>query len=137
MEVSMEPVSMITGAIAAGATAALKDTASSAVKDAYSALKKKLKKWFSYKENEKGEKAIEVCDGPQETWESDLKKALSETRADKENDIIEAVNTLMAELKETPGGTVILSKYNIQNCQIGFVAGDYAVINGGVHVGKP
>ncbi|MCZ8361568.1 MAG: hypothetical protein O9338_01940 [Microcystis sp. LE19-251.1A] len=43
----MEPISLILAALAAGAVAAAKDTAGTAVKDAYEGLKALIKKkWF-------------------------------------------------------------------------------------------
>ncbi|CCI17590.1 exported hypothetical protein [Microcystis aeruginosa PCC 9807] len=43
----MEPISLILAALAAGATGAAKDTAGTAVKDAYESLKALIKKkWF-------------------------------------------------------------------------------------------
>lgn len=43
----MEPLTAITTALAAGASAAFRDTASTAIKDAYSALKKLIKARFT------------------------------------------------------------------------------------------
>ena len=40
----MDPVSLIVAALAAGASAALKDTATEAIKDAYNGLKSLLKR---------------------------------------------------------------------------------------------
>ena len=45
----MEPVTLIVGALAAGAAAAAKETASQAVKDTYGGLKNLIQKWFSEK----------------------------------------------------------------------------------------
>ncbi|MFN7216623.1 MULTISPECIES: hypothetical protein [unclassified Microcystis] len=42
----MEPISLILAALAAGAVAAAKDTAGTAVKDAYESLKALIKKKF-------------------------------------------------------------------------------------------
>ncbi|MCZ8249832.1 MAG: hypothetical protein ACK5U2_04825 [Microcystis sp.] len=43
---AMEPISLILAALAAGAVAAAKDTAGTAVKDAYESLKALIKKKF-------------------------------------------------------------------------------------------
>jgi disulfide oxidoreductase YuzD len=45
----MEPISLILAALAAGATGAAKDTAGTAVKDAYEGLKALIKKKFAEK----------------------------------------------------------------------------------------
>ena len=45
----MEPISLILAALAAGAVAAAKDTAGTAVKDAYESLKALIKKKFAEK----------------------------------------------------------------------------------------
>lgn len=57
----MEPISMIVGALVAGASTAIKDTASQAVKDAYQGLKDLLiQHWISKKEEDAKAKEIEA-----------------------------------------------------------------------------
>lgn len=130
----MEPVTLITGAIAAGATAALKDTASAAVKDAYSGLKSLIKKRFSGRNDKKDEMALAAYEEDPDTWEKPLTKALVETGADRDTQILEAVNILLQALENSPGGPKIIAKYHLENCEVGIV-GDGHIFHGDINVG--
>ncbi|GBC59994.1 hypothetical protein DENIS_0936 [Desulfonema ishimotonii] len=130
----MEPVTLIIGALAAGATAAAKDTASQAVKDAYNGLKSLIQKQFADKGNAEGEMALTKYEEKPAVWEEPLKDSLVETGADKSPDIRTAVDTLKQALEAMPEGEKVLAKYNIQNCDVGII-GDHARIEGGIHIG--
>ena len=131
----MEPVTVIIGAIAAGATAAAKDTASQAVKDAYNGLRSLVQKCFSEKNYAKGEMALTEYKDDPDTWEKPLIKALTETNADKSVDIIAAVEKLQKALENMADGPEIMAKYNIKNSQAG-VIGDGTIIKGDVNIGN-
>jgi len=131
----MEPVTLIIGALAAGAAAAAKDTASQAVKDAYAGLKSLIQKQFTDKKYSKGETALSEYEGDPDTWEKPLSKSLIETGADKSPDIRNSVETLKKALEAMPEGNKVLAKYNIKDCEVGII-GDNAKIEGGLHFGS-
>jgi len=70
----MDPVSIILVALAAGAAAAAKDTASQAVKDAYAGLKALVKKRFAGKPQ--AEIALTEYEKNEDTWQKPLQKSL-------------------------------------------------------------
>src|SRR2546421_13060384 len=82
----MDPVSVVLAALAAGAPAATKDTASQAVKDAYAGLKALLKKRFEKKPQ--AEMALAEYEKDKDTWEKPLQKSLVETGADQDEAIV-------------------------------------------------
>ena len=82
----MDPVSMVLAALAAGAIAATKDTASQAVKDAYAGLKALVKKHFDQKPQ--AEMTLSEYEKDKDTWEKPLQKLLVETGADQDEAIV-------------------------------------------------
>jgi hypothetical protein len=92
----MEPIALILTALVAGATAAAKDTAGTAVKDAYNGLKLLLKKKFEGDAltqavvNAKAEAIKEV--------EGQLKTKITEFGVDKDTEILRAAKTLINTL---------------------------------------
>lgn len=110
----MEPISLITGALAAGATAAAKDTAKQAVTDAYNGLKTLIQRRFADKNDPKGQMALEEHEKDPDTWGKPLEKSLAETDAGKDENIISTANDLINALKDTPEGKTALGKFNIQ-----------------------
>jgi hypothetical protein len=133
----MEPVTLIIGALAAGAAAAGKDVGKQAVKDAYDALKSVIKKWFAEKQKPEGETALAKYEGKPQVWEAPLKDSLVETGADKAPEILKAVEVFKQALQRTPEGQKVIAKYNldITGSQVG-VIGDHAKIEGGIHFGE-
>jgi len=83
----MDPVSVVLAALAAGATAAAKDSASQAVKDAYDGLKALVKKRFE-KKKPQAEMALAEYEKDPDTWEKPLQKSLVETGADQDEAIV-------------------------------------------------
>ena len=133
----MEPVSLITGALAAGATAAAKDTASQMVKDAYAGLKTLIAKKFSAKNKPEGETALKKYGEKPAVWEAPLQEILMEIGGGQDGEIMDAVKALKQAMEKTPEGRQILSKYNldIKNSQIGIIC-DNARVEGGMHFGS-
>ena len=129
----MEPVTEIIGAIAAGAAAATKDTASQAVKDAYSGVKSMILKHFSNKNKAEGEMVLKNYTTKPDTWKAPMKEALIETDAGKSADIIAAVEKLQKALEEMQGGPEIMAKYTIKNSKVG-VIGDGTIVKGDVNI---
>lgn len=91
---------MILDAVAAGAAAAAKDTAGQAVKDGYSALKSLIVRKFS----RKGAVAS-ALDGLEkkpdsESWKAMLVKELTEAAAERDTELLQKAEELLALLKE-------------------------------------
>jgi hypothetical protein len=106
----MEPVtSAVLAALAAGAAAAAKDTASVAIKDAYTGLKALVQRRFAGKPE--AEVALKAFESDPETWEKPLSKSLAETGADKDEEIIQRADQVLklVQPQQTARG-----KYNVQ-----------------------
>ena len=127
----MDPITLIIGALAAGATAAAKDTASQAVKDAYAGLKTLIQRRFAEKKTPEGEMALTKYEEKPAVWEAPLKDALAETQTDQAPEILQAAEALKHALEQTSEGREAVSKYilNIQDSEVG-------VIGDGAQVGK-
>jgi len=120
----MDPVSLIVSALAAGATAALKETASQAAKDAYAKLKALIQKRFAGKPE--AEMALVQHERKPEVWEAPLKDALAETGTDKDEAILQAAEMLLKLVQPQQVGT---GKYNVQIGEAeGVVIGDHAQV---------
>lgn len=120
----MEPITLIVSALVAGATAALKETTSQAVKDAYSGLKALIQKHFAGKPE--AEMALGQHEKKPEVWEAPLKNALAETGADKDEAILQAAEKLLKLVQPQQVGT---GKYSVQIGEAqGVVIGDQAQV---------
>lgn len=101
----MEPVTTtIAAAVALGAAESLKDVAAAAVKDSYNALKKLIQS--RYGNNEDVTDAVEyVAKKPEAAPRRQvLENALQEAGADKDQELVQLAQQLLAALKEQPGG---------------------------------
>lgn len=116
----MDPISLIIAALGAGAIAATKDTAGTAVKDAYQGLKTLIKKKF---EGDVLGQAI-VDAKPEEIKQAEglLKDKINKTGADKDAEIIQAAQELLNQIKEQPGGQQIITQ-NISNVKYAATSG--------------
>jgi hypothetical protein len=121
----MDPVTLILTALAAGAAASAKDTASEAIKDAYSGLKGLILRKFA------GKSAAEVAlvqhEKKPHIWKSPLEEEIKETRLDQDEEIILAAQRLMTLVQPQQAA---MGKYNVQvtgNVQ-GINQGDYNTI---------
>lgn len=120
----MDPITLILSALAAGATAAVKDTAGAAVKDAYQGLKALLQRHFAGKSE--AEMALGKYENKPDVWKEPVKEALTQTGADKEEAIIKAAQVLMAAVD--PQGAA-RGKFNISiGAAQGTVIGDHAQV---------
>jgi hypothetical protein len=120
----MDPLTLIVTALAAGVTAAVKQTSGEAVKDAYQALKGLIRRRMSG--NSAAEVALEKHEEKPEVWEAPLKDALSEAGADQDEEIVEAARKLMTLIdpqNATKFGTTVHG--NVQ----GWVQGDHARVD--------
>jgi hypothetical protein len=118
----MDPVTLILTALVAGAAASVKDTASQAVKDAYSGLKALIQRKFVGKPT--AELALTEHEKKPDVWKAPLEEGLKETGAEQDQDIIAAAQQLMTLVQPQQAA---MGKYNVQitgNVQ-GFAQGDY------------
>lgn len=90
----MDPISAIVAALAAGAAAAFKDTASEAVKDAYGAIKSLIAKQFGSVDIEQLEKNPESA-GRQAT----VKEELEATDAASSKELLAAAQALLEKIE--------------------------------------
>ena len=103
----MEPISLIIAALGAGAIAAAKDTAGTAVKDAYQGLKALIKKKFE--SEPKAQMVLEEHETDPETYETPLKKKLAEAGVDQDEEIIKLAQELLKQEKPEESAA---GKYN-------------------------
>ncbi len=120
----MDPVSLVLTALATGAAAAAKDTASQGVKDAYAGLKTLVLKRFEKKPQ--AEMALEEYEKDEDIWKKPLQKALVEAGADQDEAIIRESQKV---LKLVNPQQVAQGKFNIQIGEgKGIIIGDYAQV---------
>ncbi|HAC65904.1 MAG TPA: hypothetical protein DCF68_20820 [Cyanothece sp. UBA12306] len=99
----MEAISLITTALIAGAEAAAKDTAGTAVKEAYDGLKKLIKRKFEGDPSSQG-----LVDGKPEKIKQEedlLKEKISNAGVDKDEEIINKAQELLEPLKSKESKT--------------------------------
>jgi hypothetical protein len=89
----MDPLTLILSALTAGITASVKDTASTAVKDAYNGFKTLIQRRFS--DQPKAQTALVDYEEDSETYEQPLRKALSIHHLDQDEEIIAAAQKVM------------------------------------------
>jgi hypothetical protein len=102
----MESVTLILTALAAGATAAAKDTAGTAVKDAYNGLKHLLKKKFQG--DPLAQAVVDAKPEDIDKAEGLLKTKITEFGVEKDTEILRAAKTLIDTLNSgsvTQGGS--------------------------------
>ena len=122
----MDPVSAILAALTAGAAVAAKDTAGSAIKDAYEGLKSLIKKKFAEKALPKA--AVEAHATEPGPAEAILRPALKDAVIDANDELMKAAKALLA--MADPDGSV-QRRYALHvtgNVQ-GVVQGDHANVN--------
>jgi hypothetical protein len=104
----MDPVSLIVTALATGASAALTDTATQAVKDAYAGLKSLLKRKLSG--NASAQVAIDKHAEAPDVWEKPLEAELRASRAAQDEEIVRSAQRIL-ELLDAKGAAA--GKYNV------------------------
>jgi hypothetical protein len=118
----MDPVTLIVTALAAGASAALKDTASQAIKDAYSGLKSLLERKFA--DESLAQDAIGKYEEAPAVWKKPLEDELTQAGVANDEDVIRAAQRLLAHVD--PAGAQS-GKYNVEiSGGKGIVVGDSA-----------
>jgi hypothetical protein len=125
----MDPVSIVLAALMAGATAATKDTASQAVKDAYTGLKTLIQKRFADKP--KAKMALAEYEKDTDTWEKPLQQSLLETGVDQDEAIVRQAQQVLQQINPQQASQ---GKYNVQiGNSKGTVIGDHAQVTQTFH----
>lgn len=120
----MDPVSLIVAALAAGASAALKDTAAEAVKDAYNGLKSLLKRKLGDKPA--AQVVIDKHEESPDVWEKPLEDEIKQSGIADDEEVVKAAQKLM-ELVDPDGARA--GKYNVNiSGGKGIVVGDHAQV---------
>ena len=107
----MDPVTLILTALAAGAALGARDTASSAVQDAYGGLKALVKKRLAGRLD--GELALSRFEQAPDMWQSPLVAELRAVGAGNDADLMAAAVELM-RLADAAGSQA--GKYSVQVC---------------------
>lgn len=114
----------ILAALAAGAAAALKDTATQAVKDGYAALKAKLSEKFA--PNPKHGRALEGFVEEPEDYQKPMEKAIVESGAAQDPEIAALATKLSQSLQGLSSGKTVNVQFN--GPVKGAVVGDNATV---------
>ena len=93
----MEPIEVILAALAAGALSGVTEVAGSAVKDAYKALVNLVAKKFG--NNKEAKSHLDNYLKDTETWEKPVKKAIQESKIDKDDQVIKLARELLKLVK--------------------------------------
>src|SRR6266576_194233 len=104
----MDPITLIVTALAAGAALGLKDTASSAVKDAYAGLKALARKRLAGRPDAD----VVLCrhEKAPPTWQAPLMAELDEAGAARDRDLVAAAQALMSLVDAAGAGA---GKYTV------------------------
>jgi hypothetical protein len=128
----MDPLTLILSALTAGIAASVKDTASTAVTDAYNGLKTLIQRKFA--DQPKAQTALVEYEEDPDTYEKPLKKVLTQGHLDQDEAILAAAQHLMTLLQPQQAA---MGKYNVQitgNVQ-GYAQGDHQQVT--MHFGEP
>ena len=128
----IDPLTLIVGALAAGATSALTDSATDAVKSAYGALKGLITRRLGG--TPEAEMLVEQHEAKPEVWRAPIEDALKTASADEDTDLVAAAQRLM-ELVDPAGANS--GKYSVvnQGTVQGQTIGDGNVVT--QHFGSP
>src|SRR5262245_11864279 len=115
----MDPITLIATALAAGATVGLKDSASSAVREAYAGLKARVKDKLRSRPD--ADVVLARYEDTPETWRDPLEAELLKAGADRDPGLAQAAQALMKLLDEagTRAGKYEVDARGAQGVQIG------------------
>ena len=115
----MDPITLIVTALATGAALGAKDTASSAVTDAYTCLKALVKKRFA--DRPAGELVLAEHESAPETWRDPLTAELDAAGADRDADLVAAAQEMMrlADAAGSRAGKYTVDARGAQGVQVG------------------
>ncbi|MFF2188517.1 hypothetical protein [Streptomyces sp. NPDC058155] len=122
----MEPVVLITSALAAGAGAAAQDVASAAALDAYSSLRDSVRRLFTGRRD--AEEALEQHESDPETWQDALAAALTDAGAAEDDHALAAARDLFQLLGRDPDAASERPMVDLRNAK-GVMVGDRNVQN--------
>lgn len=120
----MDPINLIITALLTGAASAAKDTASTAIKDAYASLKTLVRRRFEGKAA--AQAALAESEKKPEAWKAPLEDALKETNADNDAAILESARYLLQIIQ--PNQTIKEYNITVHNAK-GMVIGDRAIVH--------
>jgi len=120
-EVAVEAVELVVSALAAGAVAGVKDTASAAVKDAYASVQNGVRRLLSRSGADEDVSVLEAYAATPDEHRDDLVAALTAAGAGDDAELVAAAQALLAAV-DPPGAEA--GKYNVrvrdsQGVQIG------------------
>jgi hypothetical protein len=116
----MDPLSLVMSALAAGASAALTDTAGQAVKDAYTGLRDLLKRKLV--DQPLAREVIEKHEEAPEVWDKPVQQELGESGVAEDEEVLQAAQQVM-EAADPEGAQA--GKYNVSiSGGKGIVVGD-------------
>jgi hypothetical protein len=118
----VEPISLILGALAAGALAAVQESAGQAVKDAYAAFRNLLRHRLI--SNEAGQVALSQYEQQPEAWAPPLRAELTASKVDQDEVVLAAAQALLDQLRDDPASAKIFQNQFHGSVQ-GFVQGDH------------
>lgn len=115
----MDPITLIVTALAVGAASGVKDTASSAVRDAYASLKAMVRKRFAGRQA--GELVLAEHENAPETWREPLAAQLGEVGAGRDAELVAAAQELMRLVDEagSRAGKYTVDVRGAQGVQVG------------------
>jgi hypothetical protein len=113
----VDPISLILGALAAGASSAMAEAASDSIKDAYRALTSAVRKRFA--SHPRAEVALDGYLEDPDTWRAPLEKALTDTGADGDTELLEAARRLILAVPPADARTYSVDVRDSQGIQIG------------------
>jgi hypothetical protein len=93
----VDPLSLVLGALGAGAAAGMRESASEAVRDAYGALKGLVRRRVGG-DDPAGDVVLDQHDADPETWSAPLAKVLTSSGAVEDADVVAAAQHLMSLL---------------------------------------
>ncbi len=120
----MEPISLILAALGAGAIAATKDVAGTAVKDAYETLKTLINHKFA--DNEAAKVVLDEHEKDPETYKVPLIKKLTEAGIDQDAEILKAATAILKK-EDSQGDKKGKYRINVQ----GDIKGIVGDVSGG------
>jgi hypothetical protein len=90
----MDPITLVVTAVAAGAAAALKETSSAAIKDAYAAVTALIRRHFGA--NPEKQAIVDSDATGSEEWRGQLSEELRSTGAESDEELIAAARNLLS-----------------------------------------
>lgn len=128
----MDPITLIVTALAAGAALGAKDTASSAVTDAYTSLKALVKKRFA---GRPVELVLAEHERAPETWRDPLTAELGAAGADRDADLVAAAQEMMrlVDAAGSRAGKYTVDARGAQGVQVGDYGTQYNVFDAPDH----